>query len=74
MLNWQVCTTGYYGEKCNSICGHCLNNSACDQVTGVCEQGCEPGYEGENCTEGSWHKNKDSVNHKLGIKSRGWLH
>lgn len=46
---------GYYGEQCNSICGHCLNNSACDHDTGVCEQGCEPGYEGEKCIKGMWH-------------------
>lgn len=46
-----MCTAGYYGEQCNGICGHCLNNSACDD-TGVCEQGCEPGYEGEKCIKG----------------------
>lgn len=48
-----MCTAGYYGEHCISICGHCLNNSACDHITGVCEQGCEPGYQGEICTEGT---------------------
>lgn len=68
MLNWQVCTTGFYGEKCSSICGYCLNNSVCDHVTGVCEQGCEPGYQGENCTEGMWHQGRDSVDETLGIK------
>lgn len=46
------CMVGFYGDKCNSSCGHCLNNTACHHITGVCNQQCEPGYQAPNCTEG----------------------
>lgn len=46
------CTIGYYGEQCNTSCGHCLNNSGCHHVTGACVKGCEPGYQEPTCKEG----------------------
>lgn len=52
IINWLECSDGFYGEECSSSCGHCLNDSACHHVTGTCDQGCEPGYQAPNCTEG----------------------
>lgn len=47
------CKAGFYGEQCGSICGHCLDNGACEHITGYCLKGCEPGYQGINCTIGN---------------------
>lgn len=52
IINWSECSDGYYGEECSSSCGRCLNDSACQHITGVCDQGCEPGYQTPNCTQG----------------------
>lgn len=49
------CSTGFYGEQCGSKCDHCLNDTACDHITGYCLKGCEPGYQGINCTIGKWY-------------------
>lgn len=51
MLFSLDCPFGFFGEGCSSQCGHCLHQT-CHHVTGVCEQGCEPGYQAPNCTEG----------------------
>ena len=42
--NCQVeCDDGKWGPDCNRDCGNCFNSTACDRVTGECEQ-CEIGY------------------------------
>lgn len=46
-----ACSDGYYGEHCDTRCGHCLNNATCHHISGACTQGCEPGYRGQKCIE-----------------------
>lgn len=44
------CPPGRYGANCNEICSfHCQNT--CDQYTGVCLNGCSPGYKMPYCRE-----------------------
>lgn len=50
---FKGCKPGFFGENCAHACGHCLNEQACDPVSGVCENGCEPGWEGLFCTQGN---------------------
>lgn len=52
MLFSLDCPFGFFGDGCSSQCGHCLHQTTCHHVTGVCEQGCEPGYQAPSCTEG----------------------
>ncbi|XP_046565358.1 scavenger receptor class F member 1-like [Haliotis rubra] len=46
------CNTGYFDQKCFSVCdGHC-NGNLCNlsaDGSGRCTEGCEPGYEGIGC-------------------------
>ena len=52
------CVDSMYGEGCDLPCGMCADSGSCDQVTGVCNTGCQAGFQGEMCTEG----NINSVN------------
>lgn len=47
------CSAGYFGKSCNNSCGHCVNSSMCDHVTGVCFGGCGPGYKEPTCDSGN---------------------
>lgn len=38
--------------ECGHICGQCLYGGICDKVTGACDDGCYPGYQGVLCQEG----------------------
>ncbi|BFZ21376.1 hypothetical protein BsWGS_24415 [Bradybaena similaris] len=66
----ERCNSGIYGRDCNSTCPqHCGNIdtslSVCDHVTGVCTQGCQPGYTGDHCDEqkDATTSKEDSVTH-----------
>ena len=48
-----VCDGGMFGKHCNESCGKCLNDGQCDHINGSCLNGCNPGYHGMTCTEGS---------------------
>ncbi|CAI9740442.1 angiopoietin-1 receptor-like [Octopus vulgaris] len=47
----QSCKKFEYGINCNSDCGHCLNDTECDKLTGKCPNGCVDGWTGEKCTK-----------------------
>ena len=47
----SVCDPGLYGQDCGTTCGNCRNNSICDPVSGLCEDGCEVGYQGSICKD-----------------------
>lgn len=47
-----ACSEGYFGENCNSSCGHCLNETACHHINGTCDDECDPGYQAPYCKDG----------------------
>lgn len=49
---FSECIPGYHGENGNKSCGHCLNETACHHVYGMCDTECEPGQKDPYCTEG----------------------
>ncbi|KAK6179332.1 hypothetical protein SNE40_011719 [Patella caerulea] len=46
------CVSGMYGTKCDLVCSgrHCLHQSSCNPSNGSCDDGCEDGYIGIDCT------------------------
>ena len=46
-----VCSSGKYGMNCTSDCStrHCDGNQRCEHVNGKCEDGCQRGWEGQDC-------------------------
>lgn len=50
VYNVLVCLSGYYGTDCSERCSsRCINDGACDHVSGVCSDGCKDGYTGKYC-------------------------
>lgn len=49
---FKACSAGYFGENCNSSCGHCLNEAACHHINGTCDEECNPGYQEPYCKDG----------------------
>lgn len=43
------CSSGYYGFDCIERCSYCINNEACEHVSGFCPRGCMDGYNGRHC-------------------------
>lgn len=44
-----VCMVGYYGDNCIKICGNCLDDKICNNVNGICIDGCKEGFKGDFC-------------------------
>ena len=34
------------------VCGHCKAGTFCEDVSGICPDGCSAGYEGDICDQG----------------------
>ncbi|KAH9490853.1 hypothetical protein Btru_033552, partial [Bulinus truncatus] len=52
------CPAGRYGNNCEQNCSaNCKNGTICVNVNGSCPLGCEPGYEGTNCSDISAYPN-----------------
>ena len=53
----DVTITGCDGRKytndCSEECGYCRNLEWCNHINGTCWNGCERGYRGLRCTEGT---------------------
>lgn len=45
------CENGTYGSMCHEACGECSFNQTCHFVTGICPNGCNPGFYGDLCNE-----------------------
>ncbi|KAK7461577.1 hypothetical protein BaRGS_00038662, partial [Batillaria attramentaria] len=43
------CRDGYYGAETCRPCGHCTNNTFCENNDGHCPDGCDDGYDGDLC-------------------------
>lgn len=44
------CPRGYFGDECSDKCSD--NCYGCNNINGVCDSGCKPGWGGEYCHEG----------------------
>ena len=42
-----------FGKHCQEVCGKCLNDGQCHHINGSCLYGCNPGYYGIDCREGT---------------------
>lgn len=53
---YHFCITeceGWYGVNCSQQCsGHCRDDSVCNHVTGLCDNGCDAGWKEVKCDEG----------------------
>ena len=47
------CDGKMFGKNCKELCGKCFNNDQCNHINGSCMNGCNPGYYGITCTEGT---------------------
>ncbi|XP_052282064.1 protein draper-like isoform X1 [Dreissena polymorpha] len=43
------CETGKFGIDCSLECGNCINNTFCNNISGRCPDGCDPGWTGQLC-------------------------
>lgn len=43
------CKSGYYGDKCQWVCGECVGPSC--SLNGTCPHGCKPGWYTSYCTQ-----------------------
>lgn len=48
------CDGNLYGENCSMHCGHCVRSEQCHHINGTCMNGCDSGYQGSICMEGSF--------------------
>lgn len=46
---FSVCSERFYGNDCNTPCGHCSDNDVCNNVTGVCPNGCRNQWIEDKC-------------------------
>ena len=44
-----ACRPGTFGPGCIMTCGHCKAGHSCNNSTGVCHNGCQEGWWGDNC-------------------------
>ena len=51
-VNVVACSDGFYGDKCERVCGNCICDTVCNKINGFCETGCAAGYKRQLCTEG----------------------
>ena len=53
---FSECQAGKYGAMCSGTCSvNCAGkNNACDHIDGSCDQGCNAGYWGSLCTQGTY--------------------
>ena len=48
------CLIGYFGDDCKNECSqNCLHSAICDRVDGICLGGCQNGYKGKQCKDGT---------------------
>ena len=64
VLRWHLiyieCDRGKFGRGCREICGQCKGNNTCHHINGTCMEGCNPGFIGLQCDQGTslWLKKR----------------
>lgn len=49
-LTFAACSPGYFGANCAAQCStYCKGNRTCDRFTGICDEGCNDGWNGGKC-------------------------
>lgn len=48
------CDNGTFGPGCGHKRGECINITQCNNINGICEFGCAPGFLGVTCNEGKY--------------------
>ena len=51
-LNLTECNANMYGANCSLSCGNCRGTDQCHHVNGSCLEGCDPGFQGDKCSQG----------------------
>ena len=55
-INWLIrfiaCPHGYFGKDCVNTCN--ITCDGCNNVHGLCDSGCYPGWKGNYCGEGKY--------------------
>lgn len=49
-LFFLECEDDYFGQNCKDMCN--TTCTSCNKTTGVCDNGCHPGWRGSFCEEG----------------------
>lgn len=44
-----MCEGGFYGLSCSESCGHCKTGTFCNNIIGVCPNGCQNHWNGFKC-------------------------
>ena len=61
-----ACDDGYFGDMCTQKCSkNCNQAGICNKTTGVCQDGCQPGWMGDFCDSGIFQCYKFHINHIL---------
>ena len=47
------CDSGTFGQGCREICGKCKRETQCHHINGTCFTGCDPGFIGNQCDQGT---------------------
>jgi hypothetical protein len=50
-IHISACESGRHGASCGMTCGKCRDELPCNSSTGICENGCKPGWDGKYCTQ-----------------------
>ncbi|XP_061170375.1 uncharacterized protein LOC133179698 [Saccostrea echinata] len=45
----SICNIGYYGQNCEHMCGKCKPGTYCNNITGICPNGCQNRWNGLKC-------------------------
>ena len=54
LFTYTECDIGTFGRGCREICVQCKENTTCHHINGTCMEGCNPGFIGLQCDQGTF--------------------